>query len=318
MTWSCLHVYYGEPQDRLLCEAVAPLVLELRSGLRGWFFLRYWMGGPHLRLRFALDPDGSGGRLEAIQGQLEGYIERHPCPLLEQPTEPSRAAYASLAALEGLSDAEASASILQNCVQPMPYEPELAKYGGEAGVAIAEELFVVSSDISLEVIAATHRSARLGRGLEMMVAGILAAGHDEASCGAFLAEVSAFWSRYTSESQRRRWDAQLQAQLASLVPRVERLFSRRSEHTGGLDDPVLRWAQGIRVALARVDGDPEVLSDVRVARGPVERARRRDYLLLNYLHTHNNRLGIIPAYESYLAFLGHHAICRSLGAVPVT
>ena len=44
--------------------------------------------------------------------------------------------------------------------------------------------------------------------------------------------------------------------------------------------------------------------------------QRRNFLLLNYLHTHNNRFGIPPAQEAYLAFLAHHVLCEQLGVTP--
>ena len=51
--WISAHVFYSDGLDRLLTEAVRPLVGELIAArlVRAYFYLRYWDGGPHLRLR---------------------------------------------------------------------------------------------------------------------------------------------------------------------------------------------------------------------------------------------------------------------------
>src|SRR4051812_49016528 len=51
--WISAHLYYYEPLDNLLDHLVSPLLDQMRdSGLiRRHFYIRYWRGGPHIRLR---------------------------------------------------------------------------------------------------------------------------------------------------------------------------------------------------------------------------------------------------------------------------
>jgi thiopeptide-type bacteriocin biosynthesis protein len=52
--WVSLHVFYSGDADPMMVEAVRPLVARLREDglIEAWFFIKYWKGGPHLRLRF--------------------------------------------------------------------------------------------------------------------------------------------------------------------------------------------------------------------------------------------------------------------------
>ena len=51
--WISLHIHRRGGMDHLLMGGVSPLIEHLRREgvLARWFFLRYWDGGPHLRLR---------------------------------------------------------------------------------------------------------------------------------------------------------------------------------------------------------------------------------------------------------------------------
>src|SRR5438874_11952323 len=52
-TWRSYHLFRAEPWEEFLCTGVRPLVDELAdAGLtEGFFFIRYWERGPHIRLR---------------------------------------------------------------------------------------------------------------------------------------------------------------------------------------------------------------------------------------------------------------------------
>src|SRR5262245_46984520 len=52
-SWISAHIYYHSSLDELIDGAARPLVATLRSRARitQHFFVRYWQGGPHLRLR---------------------------------------------------------------------------------------------------------------------------------------------------------------------------------------------------------------------------------------------------------------------------
>ena len=55
--WLSLHVFLSDPvrTERYLRERLHPAIQRWRADrlLDRWFFIRYWEGGPHLRIRLA-------------------------------------------------------------------------------------------------------------------------------------------------------------------------------------------------------------------------------------------------------------------------
>ncbi len=91
--WVSVHVHYQTGLDRLLTEAVDPLIRRLgEEGLHnGWFFLRYWDGGTHLRLRIRPSSPALAGRVgEQLSEELAGFLRVCPSPtVMSQETTPS-------------------------------------------------------------------------------------------------------------------------------------------------------------------------------------------------------------------------------------
>jgi thiopeptide-type bacteriocin biosynthesis protein len=114
---------YGSPShlDRLLLESIKPLAEEaLAAGdADGWFFLRYGDPNWHLRLRFHGDPQ----RLSA-------------------------------AIIPGIWQAMRQQASQEKIwrVQIDTYEREIERYGGLAGVRIAEQFFQFDSELVLELL----------------------------------------------------------------------------------------------------------------------------------------------------------------------
>ena len=71
-TWLAVYLYYAEPWEKLLTEAVKPFAEQVISeGLADhYFYIRYWERGPHIRLRFMGDPD-------TLEGQVKPRLEQH-------------------------------------------------------------------------------------------------------------------------------------------------------------------------------------------------------------------------------------------------
>ncbi len=116
---------YASPShmDRLLIQAIKPLVQKVFStgGVDGWFFIRYSDPHLHLRLRFHGDPQ---------------TLSRDLLPRLWECTNP-----------------EIQKGTLWR-VQIDTYEREVERYGGLAGIHIAERLFHLDSDLILELLSA--------------------------------------------------------------------------------------------------------------------------------------------------------------------
>jgi thiopeptide-type bacteriocin biosynthesis protein len=133
--WTSLHVFLpGGPatEDACLTEAVVPAVAGA-----DWFFIRYWEGGPHLRVRLR----GSDDEGAALEGALRAWAE------------PRGGSVAAIA-----------------------YEPETQRYGGPEGLAVSERFFRESSEVAATVVAkAPAGGPRTGVALDLLVAFFLAA-----------------------------------------------------------------------------------------------------------------------------------------------
>jgi thiopeptide-type bacteriocin biosynthesis protein len=314
VNWHSLHIHYYTSPDLLLVESIAPVVASCRSThLSQWFFLRYWKGGPHVRLRLLLDEATEGATLRAVRSEIGEYLVQHPStgPLPEVIKDSLR----MLARFEA-DDEQSQEIVPDNTVRFHPYEPEYNRYGGKLGVALAESLFEASSDIVLEVlkIISETPTRRLGISFAMMLAGLRGAGLTETSMADFLVGYYRFWARYLPDNIAASWAAGLEEKQRSLLPHATAVLSDSSPPGSRVGQALARWKSAVSTVVTRLDtraGDilPNVIMPIQDA--PME--YRRDFLLLNYLHTHNNRLGVTPGHEAYLAYLAHQVVCRLAG-----
>jgi hypothetical protein len=128
--WVGAHLFHQGDLDGLLVAAVHPLVGALAAdGLAaGWFYLRHWEGGLHVRLR--VRPRSAAAAAEVRDRVVAGcrpYLAAHPSEHRITPAEYAGSA-AKLARLEGANRYE-SAQREPDAVAFLPYERERARYG---------------------------------------------------------------------------------------------------------------------------------------------------------------------------------------------
>ena len=151
-TWIALHAYHTAAVDGLVLAAA-----RAAADLGPWFFLRYWDGGPHLRVRVLTDDPGRVSA--ALRVALTEHLRRNPS------TEwPSRERYrreaAVLAAAEGVAEYERSPRP-PDTVREEVYQPE-RRFGGPAARAAVERHFVDSTALAVAVLrGAADPSVRL-------------------------------------------------------------------------------------------------------------------------------------------------------------
>ncbi|MEU6714630.1 thiopeptide-type bacteriocin biosynthesis protein [Nonomuraea sp. NPDC046802] len=304
--WHALHVHRHERQDEFLVDGLAPALTSVES----FFFLRYWQGGPHLRVRVLLDSGLAEPALDQLTERLSGYLASRPAGDFD--VEGFRQAQVTMAELES-SDAEEIYP--GDTIRRVPYEPEYDKYGGTEGVAIAERLFAASSRVVLDLLGdvAGRSPARLGAGLSMMVRGLCAAGFTAEAMAGFFAHYCVLWSPYVFTRFLDAWPDLLKERQEATRAHVEALLS----HAGELrDDP---FAAAVATAWSSVSEAAEVvLPQVVLAGADASRQSRERVLMASYLHTHNNRLGLIPEQEAFLGFLGHHVLSACAGRPPAS
>ncbi|WP_179852986.1 MULTISPECIES: thiopeptide-type bacteriocin biosynthesis protein [unclassified Streptomyces] len=152
-TWVSAHLFYHGDQDAVIVGAVKPAVERLgRAGLvDGFFFLRYWEGGPHVRVRLRTRPE----HVQEVRSVIEESAAElyRTLPSTSTLTEQAYAeSAAGLAALERMADYDA---VLHpdNSVAFIDYVPETAAFGTGRSLEAVEKQFMASSVLALELIA---------------------------------------------------------------------------------------------------------------------------------------------------------------------
>ena len=170
--WVALHVFYASDSNPILVEAVRPLVEELRRDelIDRWFFIKYWMEGPHLRVRFRpVRPELRDEVTSRATAALEAFLARRP------------ALYDT--DIEGLGDIYKKMYVAEygeqrfveeygvdgvmpfrpnNSVALLPYEQEFDRYGGPVGMELAEWHFEHSSDLVAKLLATSNTHVQTG------------------------------------------------------------------------------------------------------------------------------------------------------------
>ena len=253
---------YSEPCDLIVLDVVAPLVATLDHR---WFFLRYGEGGPHVRLRI-------GAPAACLIDEIRPAIEH-----------------------------AAAASPRVRRLEMVPYDPEVERYGGPDGVALAEVRFHQSSRVAVDLLRKSDaaRSARLGQALLAM----LVEWHGVADGRDAVAELAEDYGTSYLRTQipdpryRRQWLAAFEEgferqadQLAAYVETAWASLEDGEPLTAELDV----YREQLRVTTDRLR---ELCQAGRLA---IDGATCRDWSMIT------RRLGIRD--ECYLAVLVHRAL----------
>jgi hypothetical protein len=152
--WVSVHIFHHANLDGLLVQAARPLIHELIAAelAQEYFFIRYWEGGPHLRLRILPTTSASHQEIEQFVGSyLSRYLAEHPAPTKLRQEEYSRGAV-RLARWQGVSSYDTMLHA-NNSVMFVPYRPEHGLFGQGRSLEAIEHHFFESSDITLDTIA---------------------------------------------------------------------------------------------------------------------------------------------------------------------
>jgi thiopeptide-type bacteriocin biosynthesis protein len=294
--WRALHIYLNDTgaTERFLRDEIAPRMATSAGACAGWFFIRYWEGGQHIRLRLCGLPDD---RFDALASALRIATEHYRA---ERPLD--RHSYLAGLTPELRATAVGDADLFydEGSVVELAYVPELQRYGGPVAISANEDLFKISSEIALKIIAETvdRPQARLALSRDLMLAGAASLVVDPIDLARFFADYGRFWHglaghaaadlsalKQAGAAKRAATHAQLAAMLAggnglaqiwhqrccALVDELRGIAAAGELHTGN-----------------GVGGADPVAASLRTIIG-------------SQLHMLNNRLGMGPAREFALA-----------------
>jgi hypothetical protein len=273
--WRAFHFHYHASLDRLLLDFIRPRLdtLVRERDIDRFFFVRYGLGGPHVRLRVRVREARAprvGAWLLARAGE---FFARHPStsPLSG---DQIRSIHDSILR----ADPEESETALypDNFAREARFEPETDRYGGRALLELALDYFTLSSAGALEFLAAHGREPR-ARQLPIILQMLF--GEAWSFAGDMDELLALLSSSFVSAGPA----------MAAIVERGDRLFEQRQEVF-------------VRVLQAKLKAPPRGDAGMLLA-AAVQRAPRATRLraLSSQLHMTANRLGLSNAEEVYIS-----------------
>ncbi|HEU5375039.1 MAG TPA: thiopeptide-type bacteriocin biosynthesis protein [Ktedonobacteraceae bacterium] len=315
--WLSAHLFYYKDLSALLTNCIQPVVTECRARhlIDAYFFIRYWQGGPHARLRLLPSTEDTAQVIQAILAQqARRFFEADPSSI-----SIDTQIYDTLT--EHLSQVEYGEDLrvpLQaaNSLQYIPYQPEYEHYGGPVAMPYIEIFFMHSSDVALDLLTiGLNKKQRTGQAVSMLLLAMaqFAQNLDElvALCDDHLHTWHALPASLREQLDTRfgqRYQTQ-RSQLQQLVTGLlDVAWGKSSEQ---LPAPLARWLSASRDlsrTLQQLADSGELQTNA-----PSGQLEPRMAILFRCLHMHNNRLGILMLEEFYVLFLLRQALADLAG-----
>lgn len=317
--WVALHVFYAANANPLLTECVGPLAEQLGAEglLERWFFIRYWLEGPHVRLRLLPTRPQDADQVEArARAAVEAFLRRRPA-LYEEDRDANADLYRNLFVVEYGEDAFVERygpdGVMpfraNNSLDRLPYERELERYGGPEGIELSERHFQFSSEQVLHTLGATSvhlRPILLGQAAVQSMSLAFALLRTPSAVADFFTHYRAMWEAQYQESStdhhadfERSFD-RMRDRLVQRARHLERATAgdltsatateaRWLAHGAELREDVLGLHAAGRLTF-RDGATPDADAALRI-------------LLSSYVHMANNRLGVSILDEIYLSYV---------------
>jgi thiopeptide-type bacteriocin biosynthesis protein len=293
--WIYLKLYTGqayEKLDHLIIDVASRL--STAGGIERWFFLRYVdEGGVHLRVRARAAAGGAAALRPRLARLCDEALERLPQypPPFYRPMTLSTAG----AGLDQVMPPATGRVKLAIAV----YEPELDKFGGEACMGLAEELFERSSLVACAVLKGERDGLWSRKSLAPSLMDAAREAFSPGDAAAFWRDYSLFWlggASGAADDWRARFAdkaSELRSRGIEVVPPVEELPPAAREL-------LVDW----RGRLARTAAAYELAWP----------SRHAQTLAANFIHLTNNRLGLAGLEEAYTAALLEQSAPAELAA----
>lgn len=291
--WLAFHLYYYDDRDRVLLDVVRPVVRELlnRQEIDSFFFIRYGLGGPHVRLRLQMRPGAEERAAAEVERAAHRLFEQRPS---RRRIEPERLARAT--ARISLHDPAAGRELEiqpDNSLRRASFEPETERYGGSRYLPASLGLFALSSATALRCLGQIAGSAGRGRLLAVAAETLWRQALGYAGGSAELARLLAYsreqWRQEhprAAEQAAEAWERQQETLVALALREIERrLALAPSLPLDGGQDPLAAGS----LLLSRALGNLE--------------PARRIYIGWSHLHMTANRLGLRSSEEVLLSAL---------------
>lgn len=289
--WLNYHLYYHQDVGHAVHHFVHPLVAGLlRSGwIDSFFFIRYCLGGPHIRLRLRPRPGASALVAEAAEDRARDFLARRPST-----SKIPRESILRLNQRIMASDPhELDDSVYpDNSFLSFPFRPEVERYGGPELLSDSLDFFALSSATALDLLGrygSEPRSRQMALAFRVLACQALRFARDKEDLVSIVRYAVDIWGARmpgalakgdrTFGEQRRAFGHLLQRELYLLTAGAGAAATAEEEAKAQLGEGARRLAWAVRAA------DLDVHQRIGTSQ----------------LHMTANRLGLSNAEEVYLS-----------------
>jgi hypothetical protein len=288
--WLSAHVFRHDDLDTLLTEQIGPLGAELAADglIQRFFYLRYWEGGPHVRVRLQTTTANPSRLKSILTERLGAYLRAHPS---RHPVGPS--AYAAwsehYAKMEGRRYYDRLLYAADTIVFS-DYVPENDSFGHGRSLLAVEKNFCDSTEIALRTLNIPPRQ-RLSPAMAMTLATMIS-----------LPATRVRAVPYDTDTDTDSAWLDSRDELHSLAERL-----RTADLSVKSDIPALDWLRSLlelRDLLTALHADGLFVTS---SKRPVA------YAIHRCLHLHLNRMGVTADQETRLRRLAQRTVASSAG-----
>ncbi|WP_371019000.1 thiopeptide-type bacteriocin biosynthesis protein [Pseudalkalibacillus sp. JSM 102089] len=312
--WLSIHVFYHDisRQNQLIYECLESLFKDVRNKeyVKKYFFMRYWEGGPHIRVRFYVRNEKYDLLESFVTEYIDNYLKKSP----SMGDVDVKAYYSNLMVGE---KREYSKVIHQNnSVKNVTYYQEYKRYGGREAMKLAQSLFQISSDLTCAILSNYRKKEEvLSIAKDLMYVTFLSYSELSIDAVRYFKNYSNYYKVYTDneglrESFIENSNEAFSRNKKKYVSHVKNLFERVLSETAGAassKDLYLLWFMKHKEAYKELRKIHEEGNLINPLNGESVEDKDLEKVLQSithsYMHMNNNRLGVNFFEESYLAFI---------------
>lgn len=301
--WNAYHVFYHGDLDELIRSAVSPLTKKLleQGIVEKFFYIRYWEGGPHIRLRFYQEKERINDSEPLIYSYINSFFQEYPSEefsdkkmLLLQMNK--------LAMLENKTSNQIDI-VANNSIVKEKYEQELVRYGGKVGMELAEEHFFQSSLFSIKIVESlNNQSERLSLGMKSMISYIRVINLPINEITSFLDQYATIWLRYINGNVEKLKDYFYEKYLKQKQS-IDTLVLENMSNGNSLSSENFNWDFHLKQFLNQVEASWEQ-KEIQLNKEQlsyIDYSKKTLYLITSYIHMTSNRIGLKPQEEAYIS-----------------
>lgn len=280
MEWYSKHLFIHDNayHDEFLTEYLKPFVnmLLIKNKIDKFFFIRYWQGGPHIRFRYKANAEYGREIDRDLDTIFKDFLESYVPKNLPSKEKYNEAFSGNKEGVENLYWYE------DKTIASIDYERELSRYGGQPAIEYSEDIFNISSNMALTILEKSKSmdTLKIIGALDLMVTALSITEHKEE----FLKQYSYFWSNFTGSNKEH----------SDLVDNLVAIYEKRYLYiiSSNYENEYKPWKEALSTNFYSICKNQTSYKS---------EAEARSLILASHIHMTNNRIGLVPQYESILA-----------------